>query len=181
MRSDMRSTAGRVILGAVEMAVLFVPAVFLNVLLSWCMDDLMWSMLLFPMMGGVLTGFAVFSETLKQALFKVLLFIPVTLIFWFYLVKMEFYIRALNWVFEDYGEPSAGGNFATFILLMATVFFNFIGVAVGISMAYFGDPGKNKTAFPTLRRIIIPVLCGLILAAVLILSIGMPQYVRVYG
>lgn len=173
---------GTAVLGALQIAALLVPVFFLDNILLWGIEeDFGITIFVIPALCGIFTGITVYSDTLVQALVKWFFSLPVTAVLWFYSVKTEFYMRSLNWVFPGYGEPSAGGGFAAMLLLFSILFFDIFAVLVGCICSAVIKPSGCKRFFPLVQKILCPIICGIILAVFLLLSIAMPRYVHVYG
>ena len=168
-----------VVIGAVQLATLYIPAHFLNMLLSYTTDSEI-SLFIVPVFLGVLSSIAVFSNSKVEALFKCVFSIPVAIIFWLFMVDIEFTIRALNWVFPDYGNPSAGGNFAGFIVLSITSILNFFSIVIGLLSSHKLKNEKIDKGFYLLKGIC-SIICIAILLSILVLNFIMPQYSPVRG
>lgn len=162
----------RVAIGAVQLAALYLPAHFLNMLLLYSIDvGIIISLFIVPVFIGGLSSIAVCSSSKVEALFKWVFSIPVSIVFWLLMVNMEFRIRALNWIFPDYGASSAGGNFVEFIILSITSAFILLSIIIGILMSC-----KKEEERIYLYKQICSIICGAILLSILILNFIMPQY-----
>lgn len=82
--------------GALQISVLFLPVHFLNEILLLKVDFIEILMLVIPFTAVVFTGLSVYSRTVKQALAKIALSVPFTVLFWYLQIKIKFSVRALN-------------------------------------------------------------------------------------
>lgn len=168
-----------VITGALQLSVLFMPAFFINDLLSYKDETGIFTLFIIPVFLGICSCIAVLSGLKREAVLKCLISLPFSVIMWLYLINIEFGIRSLNWVYPDYGESSAGGNFAGFIRLCIHIIAESIGIAVGFFIS--NKKLKDNKALFIIQKIICSVICVGIIIAVLLLNVIMPQYNPVYG
>lgn len=169
----------KIILGAAQIAILFLPAHFLNEILLLKMDFVFIPMFAVPLLCGVASFIAVYSETFKSSVFKSILSVPITVLFWKIQIEMQFSIRALNWFLPEYGDPSAGGNFANFGILCSLAFFIFVGIICGVilSKRKFTD---QKIIF-LIQNSVVSFMCIGIVICIAVLNNIMPMYHYVYG
>lgn len=167
--------------GAFQMAVLFLPAHYLNTIISLKLADeaLSVSIYVVPIVCAVLSGIAVYSRNVKQALAKWGLSVPFTVVFWIWTVKTEFYKRSLNWVFRGYGEASAGGDFAGLILLGSAVLFNFVAIVIAVACSNYNKQWDSYGRKTTVLKIIGSLVCIGILAVFIALNnFIIPRYIH---
>lgn len=160
-----------ILLGAVQLALLLIPAFFLNDLLSVKMNAVLVNLVVIPLLTGLCACAAIISHSVKTALLKWLFSIPLGFCFWRFLIAVEFHARGLNWILPGYGESSAGGNFAGFMLLCSTVCIHLICVIAGVSFSQ--QKQKDFRWLPALK-ILSAVVSVSIGAAVLVLNAKMP-------
>lgn len=161
---------------AVAIAVLFLPAHFLNEMLSYRLFSV--SMYVVLILVGFAACLAAYSSTWKAALVKWLLSVPVTVVFWHCQIQMQFSLRGLNWTYPGYGTPSAGGNFSGFGLLCTLAGALLTGLAAGTALS------RKETMpkwFLILKYSLVPALCAGILISIAVLHSIMPPYHPVYG
>lgn len=159
---------------AIAIAVLFLPAHFLNEMLSYKLSVI--PMTVVPALLGLASCMAVYSDTGKAALVKWLLSVPVTIVFWYCQIQMQFSLRTLNWMLPGYGKPSAGDNFAGFLLLRTLAAAVLIGLTAGALLS-----GRLPRWCIYLKYSLVPLLCAGILISIAVLHSIMPPYHPVYG
>lgn len=119
-----------------------------------------------------LTAALVRSDTVKQALLKILLSLPFTLGFWFWMRDAQLLLRALNWAAPGYGALSAGGAFAAFLQLAVIAAGHLAGMLIGIAVT-------REQSRPALWNGICCaayVVCPLVTLAFFTLSFALPPY-----
>ena len=178
----IKVTSGlKIILGAIQISILFLPVHFLNEILSLKTDLVFIPMYAVPLLCGVASFIAVYSETVRASVLKFILSVPITVLFWRVQIEMQFSIRALNWVLPGYGKPSAGGNFASFILLCSLAFFVFVGVIFGIIFSREKLTERKQKILFLIQNSVVSFICIGIAAGIAILNNIMPEYHYVYG
>lgn len=115
---------------SVSIAVLFVSTFFLSDMILIKLSPLEFVFILF---AAILYGLGMVSRDIKHWILKWVLSIPVSFVVIQYFWKTDFSLRALNWILKDYGNTSAGGRFAGFILLCFQVICFFISGIAGIA------------------------------------------------
>lgn len=163
-----------VVIGAVQLAILYFPAYFLNNVLSYTSKiGLLISMFIVPVFLAVLSFIVVFSNSKVKALSKWLFSIPISFIFLVLLVNINFANRAFNWVYSDYVEPPVGDNPAEFMIFLATSGFILLSIIIGMLMSCKEESKKEEKRIYLYKQIC-SIICGAILSAVLALSVFMP-------
>lgn len=106
------------------------------------------------------------SEMRKTVLAKWLLSIPFAIPIWYWFVRCDFALRALNWVYPGYGRRSAGGAFASVFMWI-----NFTGLCFAALLLCLIF--KRKLS-PRVKRaqVIISVVTSIALAVIVNLLIA---------
>lgn len=171
----------KIIFDAFSIAILFFPSHFLITALSLKTTVGVAFAVIF--LCGAMSFFAVLSESVGQAGLKWLISLPITVVFWIFLVKIQFSLRILNWTERDYGTSGAGDSmFFMFLLLTHLVT---VGCALVIGLGISGASKSVKSE--KILRVVstIKKVCGaavvVIAAAILLLDMAMPAYRPVYG
>lgn len=159
----------------------FLPTHFLNEILSMKTNFDFIPMYAVPLLCGVASFIAVYSETVRSSVFKFILSVPITVLFWRIQIEMQFSIRSLNWIFPGYGKPSAGGSFAKFILLCSLTFFIFVGIICGVILSGRKIPNHNQKILFLIQNSVVSIICIGIVAGIAVLNNIMPMYHYVYG
>ena len=115
---------------SLSIAVLFVSTIFLSDMISIKLSPLEFVLIVFT---AFLYGLGMVSRDIKPWILKWILSIPVSFVVIQYFWKTDFSLRALNWILKDYGNTSAGGRFAGFILICFQVICCFISGIAGIA------------------------------------------------
>lgn len=115
---------------SVSIAVVFVSTMFLSDMISIKLSPLEFVFIVF---AAFLYGLGMVSRDIKHWILKWGLSILFSFVVLQYFWKTDFSLRALNWVLKDYGNTSAGGRFAGFILLCFQVICSFISGIAGIA------------------------------------------------
>lgn len=169
----------KIIVGAVELAILFLPAHFLNEMLSYNIMPVVISLIIIPVFVGILSCIAIYSEKTLHSFSKLALSVPVTILFWYVQIKIQFSVRSLNWIFPGHGDSSAGGLFFGFGMLISLAFFAFIGDIYGIALNCKRITQQEKKKLLTVQNTLIPALCAGIIIAIAALNAVMPPYTSV--
>lgn len=167
--------------GALQISVLFLPVHFLNEILLLKVDFIEILMLVIPFTAAVFTGLSVYSRTVKQALAKIALSVPFTVLFWYLQIKIKFSVRALNWIIPNHGKSSAGGNFSGFVILCSLALFGFIALIISTVLSSAEFPEKVQAVIFNLQKYLIMPLCVFIIAVIIVLNNIMPMYNPLYG
>lgn len=170
----------KIIFGAFSIAILFLPSHYLITALSLKTSGVAFAVIL---LCGAMSFFAVLSESVGQAGLKWLISLPITLVFWVYLVETQFSLRILNWTVRDYGKSNAGDSM--FFMFMLLTHLGAVGCALGTGLVISGLSKYIKSE-KTLNAVsIIKKACEVavvvIAAAILLLDMAMPMYRTVYG
>ncbi len=145
------------------LALLFEPVWRLNDVLSMKVDNIAVCFFVVPIIGALFYGAVIFSDSLKQALIKYAISLPVNFLLFSWFIKIDFSRRALNWIFPYYGESSAGGNFAGFVLLSALGFAYIVAIVAGLCCTKFVKNGKVRAAIFAIQK------CGLVISILVLI------------
>lgn len=174
----MRESRHPILKTAVQLSMLNMPVLFLSDLID--AKDSSASIGILFIFGILTTFFVLFSDSPKNALKKWGCSIPITLIFWFILGETHFYVRLLNTVLPGYGRPSAGAGLG---LLMKFVSFT-VARGISILLAIISSCPINGRHLQRLlfvvQDIILPIICVVVLIAVLYLEFTMPSWYTIY-
>lgn len=155
--------------GAFQIAVLFLPIHFLSVIVLLKIDYIMIPFAVIPIISAFFTGLSVYSKSLKQAFSKIILSIPITVLFWYLQIKIKFSVRALNWIIPNYGESSAGGNFANFLILCSLAFCGFIAIVISAILSVGNLSEKKQTLLFNLQKYLVLPVCIAVIAVIIVL------------
>lgn len=111
------------------------------------------------------------SENRKTLLLKWVLVLPFSFFCFEYFWQTHYSIRALNWMIEDYGKQSAGGNFAGFLFLILL----FVLCVAGILFAYSRSSEKIKR-YTKAQSLVSLLLLVLVIVVVVTLEAFFPSY-----
>lgn len=167
--------------GAFQIAVLLLPVHFLSAIVLLKTDYIIIPLIVIPVISAFLTGLSVYSKSLKQSFAKIILSIPFTVLFWYLQIKIKFSIRALNWIIPNYGNSSAGGNFANFIILCSLAFCGFIALIIFTVLSAVNFSEKKQTVLLNLQKYIALPVCIAVIAVIIVLNNIMPIYNPLYG
>ena len=177
-------TAAPLVLGGAELAVLFLPVVFLTVpLLRLTEGELLsgltgWSP---PIAAAALGCLVTVDRSARQAMLKWILSLPFSAVFWLYFVNSGFLIRLYNYVDPTFGEGGAGDGMGIMLVLGAALFAGGIGVAVGMYLSQRPPSAKIRKAVLLMQKTVCPVICAAIFITVMILGIIMPDFTPIAG
>lgn len=177
----MKNNTLSTITGAFQIAVLLLPVHFLNVIVLLKTDYVMIPFAIIPIISSLFTGLSVYSKSLKQALVKIFLSVPFTVLFWYVQIKIEFSLRALNWIYPGYGKSSAGGNFANFVILCSLAFCEFIALIIFTVLSAVNFSEKKQSTLLSLQKYIALPVCIAVIAVIIVLNNIMPIYNPLYG
>ena len=151
------------IICGIALALLFEPVWRLNDVLSMKVDNIAVCFFVVPISGALLYCSVLFSDTLKQALIKYVISLPVNFLLFSWFLKINFSRRALNWIFPYYGESSAGGNFAGFIMFSALGFTYIIAIVAALCCTKLVKNEKLRAAFFVIQK------CGLVISILVLI------------
>ncbi|MGN0537626.1 MAG: hypothetical protein ACI4M3_06585 [Acutalibacteraceae bacterium] len=171
---------GYTIIDALQLAVLLVPAFFLNDLLSLNCSFILTFILILCVLG-VLFGIVICDCSKKRAVIKGLISIPFDVLFWCFLIHIQFSVRGFHWLSPEYGDKSAGDNFAGFALLCINLLCHFVGLIAGIGMSGKHQSKKAERIMWIMQRVVSPIICIGIITAIVILNAIMPPYFSNFG
>lgn len=177
-------TTAPLVLGGAELAVLFLPVVFLTVPLLRLTDSELlsgltgWSP---PIVAAALSSIVTFDRSARQAMLKWILSLPFSAVFWLYFVNSSFLIRLYNYVDPTFGDGWAGDGMGIMLVLGAALFAGGIGVAVGMYLSQRPPTAKIRKRILLMQKTVIPIVCGIIFITVIILGIIMPDYTPLAG
>lgn len=153
---------------SLELSILFVSAIFLSQIISYKNDFLS---LIYIVFTSLIYGIAMISKNKKSLLLKWGLSIPFSYITIQYFWMTHYSVRALNWVFPAYGEQSAGGSFADFILILLLFVLCLLCSVLSCSVKV-----KEYNSFQKIQIVVLSVVVLFTVAAVLILEQQFPSY-----
>ena len=157
------------IISAMEAAIFFVSTIFIEEIISRKFGLAVSMVYIF--FAAALYGMSLISANKKTWLLKWGLSIPFSFIVISYFHLTNYSVRALNWTFPDYGNPSAGSKFAAVILLLIS---SAMCLICGL-ISLFIKP-KDHDRFKSVKFIITSVFAALIICVVLILERQFPTY-----
>ncbi len=175
----MRESRHPILKTAVQLSMLNIPVLFLSDLID--AKDSSASIGILLVFGILTTFFVLFSDSPKTALKKWGCSIPITLIFWFILRETNFYVRLLNTLIPGYGRPSAGAGFAFAAKFVAFTLARGIAILFAV-LASCPINGKHLQRLRfAVQDIILPIICVVVLIAVLYLEFTMPSWDVIYS
>lgn len=169
-----------IVLGGVQAAIIFYPSWVISDLLSWKTDYLPF---IFILAAAVFYGLAMLSRTWIHTFIKFGISVIAVIPVYQYFYMTNYTLRALNWVLPGYGKPSAGGSFASVMLLLFLLTTCFItAVSTNVSQHKIKDDLKFKRLF-RLKTVVCTIICIGIIAAILLLERQFPRYtlLEVFG
>ena len=113
---DMTKERITTAVSAACLAIMYVSAAFLLDVVEGKYDLL--GVIIFGCFIALIYMFTLISEKRKTVLSKWLLSIPLAVPVWYWFVRNDFAVRALNWVHPGYGRQSGGGAFASVFIGM---------------------------------------------------------------
>lgn len=170
------------ILFAAFLAIIFVSTIFISRIISY--TSVM--TYIYEAIAELLYGLALISDKVSDVIFKWLFSLPLSYIVFQYFWRTEYAIRSLNWVFPDYGEPTAGGNFDGFIQLCFLLLSCTISMVVAFTMSTSfttatSDKIRKYKKIKKIQTIVCGVLSVAIVLTVIILEQQFPDNYKVYG
>ena len=130
-KSKMNQTIGKTVLCSALMSVSFTSAVFLSNIVS--VVNPIFAIVYLIIVAAFYAGMLI-SETGKIIFVKWMLSLPISFVCFQYFWKTHYSIRALNWMLPDYGNQSAGGNFAGSVMLIIQLVLCLFAVFVAVSV-----------------------------------------------
>ena len=179
MEDNAKETNIDLLLGAVQMSCMFIPALFLGqVLLLFSNSEITVMIVLYgqPVVSALCLFIAAFSSNIISSFMKCVISLPFNLLLWVIAVKTNFFQRAVNWVSPDYGELSAGNMFGFGISFMFTAFASAIAILVSIAMSALPVQDKCSKPLTVWSKRVCLVLCCIVLISYILLALFMPQY-----
>ena len=183
--------AAPLILGGGEVAVLFLPVIFLTVpLLRLADSEALIGLItvLPPVIAAVLGCIVMIDRSARQAMLKWIFSLPFSAVFWLYFVNSQFLIRMYYFVGLPLEESSAGDGLGIMLVLNAAIFSagvslvaGGIGVAAGMYFSQYKTSEKLRKAARIMQKTVCPAVCSAIFLSVIILSIIMPDYSPIPG
>ena len=179
-----RLAATPLILAGAEIAVLFLPLIFLTAPLLRLTDSeaLAWLLSVAPqVIAAVVSCLVMLDRSARQAMLKWIFSLPFSALFWVYLVNSRFLIRLYNYVDPSFGSGLEGSTAGIAPVLGTALVAGGIGVAAGMFLSqYRSSPKLRKTAL-VMQKTLCPILCSAVFIAVTVLSIIMPDYISSIG
>lgn len=121
-----------------------------------------------------------FSNSSKTALKKWSCSIPFTLIFYFVLAATNFDVRLINRLLPGYGHLSAGAGFAFIIEFGLFTIAQGIANLLAIACSNPLNAGGLQKMCSIIQIVILPIVCIIIVFAVLYLELTMPTWKEIY-
>ena len=168
----------KLIRDALELSLLFLPLMSLSDLVRAFLP-LPSDFCALPLASVPLCFFAALSESGTDAAKKWGLSLPFTVGFWILLGLTDFDLRLFNTLHPGYGNLPAGGGFA--ILFQIPVYFFLQGVAILLAASLSCGVVRRLGWFRFLiQDVLLPAVCGLLLAAIVWLELTMPSWESFY-
>lgn len=171
-----------VVFDAFQISVMFFPIHILFNALFYKVDNYNVELVAL-LICSVLTFFIMLSDSVKHAGFKWLLSLPFSLIWIMYIRASQFSIRILNWLMPEFGEPNFGSLGLAAITLMIYAFMILIALSIGLGMSGFLAVSNSETVYKIISfmKKMCSVISIIIAVTFLLLDVGIPPYVKVYG
>ncbi len=167
------------------MAVFCVPTIYLTI---GIVKYLNWNgalMFVCPIVCGILSGTAIFSDSKKKAGLKWLTSVPLSAGAFFAIGNTDLLMRMYNAIdplyYAEYGALSMGEAFSGATVLYMVLLAVFIGNIVGLSCSGIGLTQKGENVFAVLQKIVCPILCVTIVGVTVYLLFALPPLPSVYG
>ena len=169
----MRRNRLSILKSAVELAILYFPLLFLS---DFIEEVCPFANIVYP-----IARFCVlFSNSSKTALKKWSCSIPFTLIFYFVLAATNFDVRLINRLLPGYGHLSAGAGFAFIIEFGLFTIAQGIANLLAIACSNPLNAGGLQKMCSIIQIVILPIVCIIIVFAVLYLELTMPTWKEIY-
>lgn len=168
------------------MAVFCVPTIYLTIGLVKYFD---WNgalTIICPIVCGMLSGIAIFSDSKKKAGLKWLASIPLSTGAFFAISNTDLVKRLYNAIdpsyYAEYGALSMGEAFSGAAVLYMGLLAVLIGNIIGLSCSGIKLTPKSENVFAVLQKIVCPILCTVIVGVTIFLLCALPRLPpRVYG
>lgn len=174
-----------ILLCGLYMAVFCVPTIYLSIGIVKYTD---WNMIvtfLCPIMCGVLSCIAMFSDSKKKAAQKWAASVPFSAGMFFVLANSNLLARIYRAVdpsyYAEYGMGSMGEAFSGTALLFMVLIAVFIGNIIGLCCSGIKLTRNGENVFAVLHKIICPIFCVIIVSLIVCLFFVLPEAVRIYG
>ena len=154
-------------------SVCYVSAIFLSKIIAYKSSVLS---LIYMIAAGALYFLAMMSKDRKTVLIKWLISFFSGAGVWWWFIRCDYAVRALNWVFPDYGRPSAGGNLAGFFELLILSFLCLCGFISSLIIR-----PKHYERFRTVQIPVCLAFMVIIIAVVIILESRFPSAAYIYS
>lgn len=158
---------------SLAVSILFVSTVFLSELILIKYVRIGYFCVIFM---ALLYGIGMISRDEKSWLLKWGLSIPFSYMVLQYFWQTDFSNRALNWVLPGYGEKSAGGNFAGFIVLCFQLILCFISGIAGLAVGKKLVDLNRYESFEKKQAIIGTIIALFIIIIDMMLEKSFPPY-----
>lgn len=176
--TTMRRNRLSILKSAVELAILYFPLLFLSDLIE---EVCPFANIYVQSTASALLCFCVlFSNSSKTALKKWSCSIPFTLIFYFVLAATNFDVRLINRLLPGYGHLSAGAGFAFIIEFGLFTIAQGIANLLAIACSNPLNAGGLQKMCSIIQIVILPIVCIIIVFAVLYLELTMPTWKEIY-
>lgn len=153
---------------ALIISILYVSSIFISVIIS-CKSIVL--SMVYIVLTAFLYGTSLVSRKKTEWIFKYALSVPFSFILLQYFWKTHYSIRALNWVFPNYGRNTAGGGFVSIGLLTLSSVFCLTSGIIGLLIK-----PKNYKTFEKIQLIVTLPLTMLVVISILILERQFPSY-----
>lgn len=164
------------LLCSVLLAVFSVPTLFLGQIMSYIYDVLPF---VYCALMAILYALMIKSDKMLKILIKWGISLPVSYLLFLYFWKTNYAVRALNWIFEGYGNMSAGGGFA--FLFYLGVFCVFYAISVLLSVCWvYPIKALNYNKLRKLQLCVGPAVGITVIAVTLILESRFPTYSSIF-
>lgn len=175
----MRRKRFSILKSAVQLAVLYIPALFL---LDFVEAVCPFANVYVQAAAGAACCFcALFSDSVKTALKKWACSVPFTLAFWHALVVTNFNVRLTNKLFPGYGRLSAGAGFALIVEFGLFTVAQGLANLLAITCSAPLNSNKLQKTVAVVQNAVLPVICALLVFAVLYLEATMPTWGEIFS
>lgn len=161
------------------MAVFCVPTIYLTIGIVKYLD---WNGALTfvcPIVCGILSGTAIFSDSKKKAGLKWLTSAPLSVGGFFVIGNTDLVKRMYNAIdplyYAEYGALSMGEAFSGAAVLYLGLLAVFIGNIIGLSCCGIELTRKGENVLAVLQKIVCPILCVVIVGVTVYLLCALPQ------
>ncbi len=168
-----------ILLCSLYMAVFCVPTIYLSIGIVKFFN---WNGILTfvcPIVFGIFSGTAIFSDSKKKAVLKWLASVPLSVGVFFAISNTDLLMRIHNAIdplyYAEYGALSMGEAFGGAAVLYIVLMAVFIGNLVGLSCSGIKLTRKGENVFAVLQKIVCPILCIIIVGVTVYLLCALPQ------